>query len=1539
MKFHKRALAFALAFILLLALSAPALAGAAPERYTDVPADGWQAEYVSAVTEAGIMGGTGDGQFDPNGQLSRAMFVTMLYRVAGSPVVSGETPFSDAQAGSWYSAALKWAHDNGLVLGYPDGRFGPDESISREQMVTLLYRYVGLFGALETQYGEPVGSGISDFPDASGVSDYAREAFDWSVKTGIVNGMSGKLYPNILCLRAQAAAVIARFLGLTGKPALSPSPTPNSTFAPNIHETETTTRADIENALMETAWGFYFKGNKMQYGSQELNVKLGTNGVSGGYDNYLRKFWGGAWRSNLYSTLEDATSDNTIYTVCSDFPWSVYYYALDYSLYGHRLNGLTNGQWMFSEREGMTVMRYAPVGFTSEAASYGAGEDTSLIKTLDETVEFLTNYEDNLRPGDILITDAHTQLYLGEGYVIDSWGSKYNMTTGVEAFEKAGTVDGELHTLLGIFVDGTEQGGSFKLDKCGYFAVIRPLDALCADDGDENPGNDPLDSAYVQPRWDDLKYPENLKTSGFDITGETLTRLEYPGMEIDRTVSGTQFGSAVSGGTLTYSVKISNMSDTADYCTWRGAYYGSEYSGEDYSGLAVTETVPDGTELVAGSVSSGGAASGGVISWTLDIPKGQSVTLSYTVNVTAGRGAAIVNDGGMVGRIPSNSISNSVGGAKLSETAETAMQTFFAAGRNKWNDTDENGGYNISVTATDTVFAERVYAKVLGKTLELPTTAELLNGLFQNTLIEEDSGWYVYGEIGKSVYMYTQRDEVADEYRVYKDMLVPGYLGGVYVKTDAYSLEPRINEFRLDYLEPGDVLIYAELSSYSAIGEARDVKSGEVLVYLGEGDFAAISSNGVLRSYEDSAAVCWKAFSSDFFICLRPSLAYADIESNLPDYDTANEPDPDENAGNVEAADAYALYGTQPLSAANQTKIAALTAGNNSVVNANYAWNSYKNAGMSCVLSVMNNGMSYANFLTGVIFNSPTVADEENYRYARVGRDETTNSEVYNMLIGGWYGGRCMTEQGTTSPTLASLQVGDVVLLGMRKSELMGYGSGKGTYRTCLYQGNGKFIINDRYFIEYDGNTGSLNTGKPFYSKTYDETTWAEMLAEPHWEAWFALRPSQGFANINAQPLSAANQAKIAALTPDQFGTGTDATNAAFGWKAYALCGMDFVKTDAGSITTYSGVLTAIFAETTGGSTPYTYTVRSAAPTDAAKPIYSMLVHGYFGGNCVASLGGVETPVLSDLQIGDILLLGMRNNNTLGTDGVYTTAVYQGSGKFIYNHRYYISYDAEGTPSFVGGSAGRVWDSMTLASDEEFAAYLAQPHWQAWMLLRPSQAYDDINAQGAPPAEPAGAPLSDANKAIIAAVELTTEQQNGSGTGNLNFAKALYEEALGVVFTDSGNYTYSTLVAGKLFVTTNGEYTPVAAPVSDYEEFYYMLLDGYYGGSKMTTEGVAANAGKTTDLSVGDILVGGYLSPNVTNQLEYWVGVYQGDGKFIVCRMWKPVGASSNSREFFVKTYTASEYTSLLDNSGWEAWFVLRPSRAFDDINTLVTTP
>ena len=167
----------------------------------------WAADAIDNVTSRGIFNGVGGGQFAPDVTTNRAMLVTVLHNLENNPEQSFDGDFNDVADNAWYAESVKWAAENGIVSGVGDNNFAPEDTLTREQMVTMLYRYAGS--------PKVEGNVAGQFSDSANISGYARDAMNWAISKGIVNGVGNNtLAPQGQATRAQLAIVITKLMQL-----------------------------------------------------------------------------------------------------------------------------------------------------------------------------------------------------------------------------------------------------------------------------------------------------------------------------------------------------------------------------------------------------------------------------------------------------------------------------------------------------------------------------------------------------------------------------------------------------------------------------------------------------------------------------------------------------------------------------------------------------------------------------------------------------------------------------------------------------------------------------------------------------------------------------------------------------------------------------------------------------------------------------------------------------------------------------------------------------------------------------------------------------------------------------------------------------------------------------------------------------------------------------------------------------------------------------------------------------------------------------
>lgn len=178
-----------------------------PLPFVDIKSSDWYYEAVTFVYGKGYFSGTEETVFSPNTSMTRAMLATVLHRVSGLETVKNGEAFTDVPAGLWYSDGIAWASANGVVNGMGDGTYRPDMAVTREQLVTMLYRY-----QVVRQENMNTKGSLSGYPDGGAVADWAQDAMKWAVGAELVKGRdTGHLDPKGTATRAEVATILQRF--------------------------------------------------------------------------------------------------------------------------------------------------------------------------------------------------------------------------------------------------------------------------------------------------------------------------------------------------------------------------------------------------------------------------------------------------------------------------------------------------------------------------------------------------------------------------------------------------------------------------------------------------------------------------------------------------------------------------------------------------------------------------------------------------------------------------------------------------------------------------------------------------------------------------------------------------------------------------------------------------------------------------------------------------------------------------------------------------------------------------------------------------------------------------------------------------------------------------------------------------------------------------------------------------------------------------------------------------------------------------------
>lgn len=175
--------------------------------FTDVKDSDWYYDAVAFVYGKGYFSGTAADAFSPNDSMTRAMLVTVLHRVSGLETPGRGEAFDDVPAGQWYSDGIAWASGRKIVNGMGNGLYAPNLAVTREQLVTMLYRY-----QLDRKGNVSAKGSLADYPDGGAVADWAKEAMEWAVGAGLVRGRNtGHLDPKGTATRAEVATILQRF--------------------------------------------------------------------------------------------------------------------------------------------------------------------------------------------------------------------------------------------------------------------------------------------------------------------------------------------------------------------------------------------------------------------------------------------------------------------------------------------------------------------------------------------------------------------------------------------------------------------------------------------------------------------------------------------------------------------------------------------------------------------------------------------------------------------------------------------------------------------------------------------------------------------------------------------------------------------------------------------------------------------------------------------------------------------------------------------------------------------------------------------------------------------------------------------------------------------------------------------------------------------------------------------------------------------------------------------------------------------------------
>lgn len=251
--------------------------------FKDVKDPSWYSESVNYVVEKGYMAGMSEEIFAPDTLVTRAQLTQILYAAENKPDVTGKSVFTDVPTtGKWYSNAILWGADSQIVAGYPDKTFRPNQAVTREQLVSVMYKYAIYKGYTEQSDGDK--TVLAGFNDASQVAAYALPGMSWAVKNGIISGTQIGLEPKGYATRAQMAVIIRAFMTKVAdaqkdEPAPSPSVKPDDSSEDEgpIAPAEDTVTDDTDN---DSSSGSSSEDDRSQDSSDDGSSSESNQGIS-----------------------------------------------------------------------------------------------------------------------------------------------------------------------------------------------------------------------------------------------------------------------------------------------------------------------------------------------------------------------------------------------------------------------------------------------------------------------------------------------------------------------------------------------------------------------------------------------------------------------------------------------------------------------------------------------------------------------------------------------------------------------------------------------------------------------------------------------------------------------------------------------------------------------------------------------------------------------------------------------------------------------------------------------------------------------------------------------------------------------------------------------------------------------------------------------------------------------------------------------------------------------------------------------------------
>lgn len=685
-------------------------------------------------------------------------------------------------------------------------------------------------------------------------------------------------------------------------------------------------RQDLQDAIVHTMWAYYLKGEIGQYDSYSLLKYKAVPTTQGSQAVWVDLKRGSNARITSEVAPEYGTSDTTIFSVCSSYPYmSMYnsilrdakpfqfnaqtgpeaaYYSYKYASTREMWRGTPNQavlmRWSFINFEDKNKDNYEKDlnerKYSSEVdypTSKGWKNEQSYLAFKDFSPEQMQqwwkngNWEGFLQPGDIIVylrkDSGHAIEYVGNGMVVDSAGGKYtvseikdevtniyNQTYEKDTYESDGTFN--LYSIKDYFCkdnSGFNAARKEKKDGPNLFReiiIIRPVNLMLTQD--------------AKGKLTDEVKPE------YSIAPSALSRIRYPGIEIDRTVDLTPYGTASKNQPVTYRIRITNHSQSTyqglggglneeninhsiSFAAWvkQWAAARGESMSHDYKGLVVKDVIPKGTRLISED-SYDFDPSTGTIRWKIDVTAGETVVLSYSVVIEDDHGDYIISEGGQVDAIAMNTLKNRVGNgtpvtkAQLqdyfhSHSAPELFPTQHAFIKDVFENVFKAGTYKSPYDiATKELFDRYNYKRTTWPSTMDPRVRDALKSTSQ--------------KLDYFILKGTFDDEFKMMDGSFRDYLVEGFLGGRRVWTPDNTL--RILEFRSEYLMPGDIYVRAVLDTDGDDHEGTKAKWTKIFVYMGDDEFIYYDfTNKQLKkgSFKDTPNELFDAFTKDYFFVIR----------------------------------------------------------------------------------------------------------------------------------------------------------------------------------------------------------------------------------------------------------------------------------------------------------------------------------------------------------------------------------------------------------------------------------------------------------------------------------------------------------------------------------------------------------------------------------------------------------------------------------------------------------------------------------------------